>query len=588
MKYLKAVIVLRTALHLGTGDPDELTDSPVRRDAAGGIVIPATSLAGSLRNVCTRLAPWLSSGAPEGGRTGERQICLALDPAKELDKQPCGCLTCRLFGDINPVVSAGQSYQSSASRLWVYDLYPISPCPTAFRDSVGIDRVSGTAKDAAKFDLEMVPAGTEFLLRMKLETTTSLEEELLSAALGEWQAGRGSLGGGSSRGLGAFDFKDMEVREWNLDDPAELMSFLKSDDPWSGGHIIENWQPGLLEQARRRVTAAPSAGEGLARSFFSLEFTLRGEGPLLAGDAAAGMRFGFDHAPLLASLFSAAGPVLAGSGLRGVTRAQAEKILRTIASLKTRGKEGFLTSCPACDPLARNIAEPLACCDSLLEKHEEINGNDNKATEEQMCLSCRLFGSPRQGSRLVVEDAYLLPDERPVFKAIDFLAVDRFTGGGMEGAKFDALALWKPGFRVRMRLENPEEWELGLLTLALRDLEEGLLSVGFGSAKGFGLVKAGDWLVNAGFLLEEDLPALNGSRYTGPEENYSGIYRLLKMEGEKISSAGPWPEIAGGWIAALEREIQRFQRGEKLELAQDSYFGRPQEKLYPLEVPINA
>lgn len=586
--FINAKVALRTALHLGTGDSGELTDSPARRDAAGNIVIPGTSVAGALRNICTRLSQRLAAYAPEKGSIYDGGYsCNALIPnKKQSDNLPCGCPACRLFGDINPTESGGGGYKAGASKVWVYDLYPVTQCPTAFRDSVGIDRVSGAAnnKAAAKFDLEIVPAGTQFLLKMKIENTEPAEEELLCAALEEWRMGRGSLGGGSARGLGAIDLLDIEVRMWDLNDPSALMSYLRDDDPWTGGTLIAGWLEKLVEEARRRVTAPPAGEECFARGFFSFEFTLQGVGPLLTGDAVSSTRFGFDHAPLFSTLFTAEGPVLPGAGLRGVLRGQAEKILRTLAAYNAGGKRDFLHTCPACDPLAREAGGPLAGCDVLLE--ERGIGTESEPEEGQLCLSCLLFGSPRQGSRLVVEDANILPGDMPALKAIDFLAVDRFTGGGREGAKFDALALWKPRFRVRLRLDNPEKWELGLLTLVLRDLEEGMLRVGFGASKGFGAVTAGQWDVLAGFLTEEDLPLENAGHSWGMERDYSGVYHCLRLEGENISSTGAWAEMAKEWLAALHERINTFSR--KFQLSEDSYFGRPEEKLYPLEVLVNV
>lgn len=69
-----------------------------------------------------------------------------------------------------------------------------------------------------------------------------------------------------------------------------------------------------------------------------------------------------------------------------------------------------------------------------------------------------------------MEDASLIGE--PVYKMLDFLAIDRFTGGGSDGAKFDALALWQPAFKVRLFFDNPEAWEWGWLALVLRDLRD--------------------------------------------------------------------------------------------------------------------
>jgi hypothetical protein len=120
-------------------------------------------------------------------------------------------------------------------------------------------------------------------------------------------------------------------------------------------------------------------------------------------------------------------------------------------------------------------------------------------------------------------------DEHTTRKVLDFLAIDRFTGGGKGGAKFDALGLWQPGFSVRMQVENPEAWELGWLALVLRDLAEGMFPVGFGGAKGFGRTKIESFCVNYGFITEDDFfgPLELARANTRPS---SGLYRLLSWD----------------------------------------------------------
>jgi len=59
----------------------------------------------------------------------------------------------------------------SASRLWVYDSYVNSNGTTYIRDRIGIDRATKTAASAAaaKFDLEVVSAGSCFDFRLAYE-----------------------------------------------------------------------------------------------------------------------------------------------------------------------------------------------------------------------------------------------------------------------------------------------------------------------------------------------------------------------------------------------------------------------------------
>jgi CRISPR/Cas system CSM-associated protein Csm3 (group 7 of RAMP superfamily) len=233
--------------------------------------------------------------------------------------------------------------------------------------------------------------------------------------------------------------------------------------------------------------------------------------------------------------------------------------------LEDRDSRGdyFRERCPACDPLAQRRRQedrsiPLESCDSLLRYERHVSENQEIAPE-QLCLGCQLFGSTRRGSRLIVEDASYAGDGLPVYKMHDFLAIDRFTGGGAEGFKFDALALWKPGFRARIFLGNPEKWEVGWLTLVLRDLAEGWLRVGFGASKGFGKVT-----VTEGDLC---LASLDQDRIERHEEDSSvSVYTVKEQPLLEWKQASPWVE-------AFTERIAEFEREENLELPADSYFG---------------
>ena len=74
----------------------------------------------------------------------------------------------------------------------------------------------------------------------------------------------------------------------------------------------------------------------------------------------------------------------------------------------------------------------------------------------------------------------------------DYLAIDRFTGGGIKSRKFDAVACWQPSYQLCISLEAAQDWEIGLLLLALRDLQSGMFAFGTGAAKGMGIAKLCD------------------------------------------------------------------------------------------------
>ncbi len=567
-KVITATLTARTAVHIGSGEGNDLTDALVRRGADGQPFIPGTAIAGVLRALLTRLAP----------RLGENCCVVLAETSAERNKS-CSCAVCRLFGDVNPTDEEGST--SSASRLLVFNARPSGTLPCLLiRDGVGIDRVTGAAAraGAVKFDLEVLPAGATFELRMELRDSGLEDERLLAAGLAEWKAGRLWLGGRVARGLGAFDLHNLQFKTLSLDTPAQILAFLKDDKPWQQAQPVDGW----LRERLNSISFAPADGkpEAVARGWLSLAGTLQAEGALLTNDTLAAGASGFDHAPLLVRWGEWKSPVLTGAGLRGVLRSHAERLARTLVTLQATGKEDFLRCCPACDPNVRDNdkerKQPLESCDSLLKK-ANIPGNDEDIAGS-LCLACRLFGSPRLGSRLIVEDAPYQPTEkqsRPVLKILDFLAIDRFTGGGVEGAKFDALALWRPAFVLRLHLENPEPWELGWLWLVLRDLSEGWLTVGFGGAKGFGRVKLTDWTVTFGHLLPEDAPP--GLTQLGLATKESGVYTTVTV----TSATGGWSSLVQKWVNAFHETVKQFQRPEQIELTEDSYFGRVDE-LYPV------
>lgn len=618
-KIITGKFVTRTALHVGSGRQSELNDDLLRRTAAGELFIPGSAIAGPLRAIATRLAPRL------GGK-----VCQGLD---QLTDKPCQCMVCHLFGDINPQEQVGQKPVAVASALWVKDaMLNIKNGSPFVRDGVGIDRVSGAAarQGAVKFELELLPAGTAFQLYLELQDVSNKRiqqqnERLLALLLAEWEAGRGTIGGRVARGLGAFSLQHLQWYERALDNQVALMAFLQRGGPRKGLPKYITLLPGTqatylseVQQALDEPGQAHEAEEPLfalqdvpvpqdepnldrnqqlvayavARCWAEVEFELQFDGPMLVNDLVQARRVGFDHAPL-ADKPNSAEWVLPGSSLRGVLRSQAERIARTITTLAASDKQEFFSRNPAGDPNnSRRPDAPLPNSDCLLR---EIGVLETVRTvPTQLDLGDQLFGSTRMGSRLMVEDGKLT--NKPRVKPFDFLAIDRFTGGGRDKFKFDALALWQPVFRCRIRLDNPAAWELGWLLLAARDIHQGFVTVGFGSAKGFGTAKITEWNARLGYLDAKDLPisARVGRQHIvqATQGQRSGVWRMANIQNGQVGGASV--QVANEWINSFQDKLQQFRRDadqgvppQHPENGQDSYFDRV-EHLYPKEVRLNG
>lgn len=589
---MTAQLTLRTALHVGTGEDTETADDLLRRDVRGRLLIPGTAIAGALRSIATRLAPRFDGEKPCQALTGEQP------------NEACQCLVCQLFGDVNP---REDTDEATAARVLVYDAVLDTLPAVQIRDGVGIDRVTGAAARRIKFDYEVLPAGATFKLRLEIDSRLKHPEKtlpLLAAALAEWEQGRGAVGGRVGRGLGAFDLTDVQWIERDLRQPDVLVEFLRNGPSWNATDGDRNWLADHVAAARTLIK--PYRGNlPVARSWALAEFTLAATGPFLTHDLVQAGRSGFDHAPVLAAYEKDAKPVLPGSSLRGVLRSQAERIARTLATFRAwdAGNDAasrqvqFRTICPACNPLTTKTDDPVASCNSFIKTllKTERERFEQEGAEEKLCLACQLFGSTWNGSRLRVEDAPFV-GEKVEFKVLDFLAIDRFTGGGRDTAKFDAVVLWKPKFRVRLFLENPQPWELGWLALVLRDLHDGLITVGFGAAKGFGRCAIEDGRLTFGMLRDDDFPSpvdggdttvqqamIAGRRLLQAKNGESGVYDTLTYA---PTAADDWKALAEGWVRAFNQMVAGHTHAFKLK--RDSYFDQVDgywlSDLYPARV----
>jgi len=194
---------------------------------------------------------------------------------------------------------------------------------------------------------------------------------------------------------------------------------------------------------------------------------------------------------------------------------------------------------------------------------------DRQLQQGQLCPTCQLFGSTRFGSRpRVVGGSVALPREAAA-RNRDFLAIDRFTGGARAHAKFDAQVPTDEALMpVRLFLETPTAAELGWLYLALRDLDEGLIRVGFGAAKGFGRAQIAAGRLRLGCLGEAE--GLGLPMDVAPSTDDPGLFDLREW---------PWQDAcalaAEHWVDAFCRALDAFRRDGAFVLGHDSWLGVP-------------
>jgi CRISPR-associated RAMP protein (TIGR02581 family) len=248
-------------------------------------------------------------------------------------------------------------------------------------------------------------------------------------------------------------------------------------------------------------------------------------------------------------------PFIPGTSIKGVFRSHSERIAGTL-------NENFV-----CNPFVEQF------CGKLFEKRkkkDEKSSNQkgeklsNQAVYHDSCPICRIFGSTEFAGRLAPSDAYV--DGEYAFERRDGVGIDRFTGGGAHGAKFDLEVLSRGTFSGNIMLRNFELGQLGLLAFLFRDLEEGYIRIGTGTSRGLGRIKgsakeirisylspnpaalAQNELVGVGELAgEEGYGFAKNDRVPLelPEYEDLGVRKRLIFKGEDIQRL--WRAVAPKW-----------------------------------------
>jgi CRISPR-associated RAMP protein (TIGR02581 family) len=205
-----------------------------------------------------------------------------------------------------------------------------------------------------------------------------------------------------------------------------------------------------------------------------LDLDIRPRGPVLIK---AGETGGIDPTHPDMEFVRTRGQVfLPGSSLKGVVRAHSERILRTMQPDADRNGRG------ACDPLARGAS----CSDRLeratLQSHEKY---------QQSCFVCRLFGSTAVASRVRFTDALPVNVDEVRVEERNGVAIDRVYGSVAVGP-FNYEVATAGTFHTHIIFKNFTLAQLVVVALALRDLGDDRIALGFAKSRGMGSV-AIDW-----------------------------------------------------------------------------------------------
>ncbi|MBF0583232.1 MAG: hypothetical protein HQL80_03235 [Magnetococcales bacterium] len=458
---IKGFLMAKTPLHVGGKGGNSESDQPLARNGKDEFYLPGTSLAGPMRS-------WMEKKYGHDSKL-MRQLW---------GWQPTGGLL--------------KSETGTASRLMVEDA-PVMLEGEAFAeilDGIAIDRQWGSAATGFKYDCQILPRSSRVPLEILVELPLQPEDEkaikLMMAQLCDaLRNGEIRFGASVTRGMGRVELVDTWVMEEKWSSRSGIVAMLKATNGPANnqGIDLKEWVksfPEPMQAAREDVT---------------LVLHWRAVAPVMSKAGQDGMAV--DMLPLVSSVGNGdVAMVIPGSSIKGVLRAHAERIVRTILDwpeVVGAGRDRYSKQLDL--PLVRELFG------SARDRDGNMGHRGAVAVEPVYSQSI-----PAEVWRQVV-DALEPPSLmkaltnaklrgagiKPQIDLVFHVAVDRWTGGGADSMLYSTLEpcgmTWDP---IRITL-NPRGLEASyrdaaifLLLLLLRDLAAGRLPIGFGANRGYG------------------------------------------------------------------------------------------------------
>jgi len=463
-------------LHCGGIADDNQAAMSLAVDGGNQYYIPGTELAGVLRS-------WTEQHFPA-----------------EQDITKC------LWGFQDPTANTSDKAAGQASRIIVENARIEIPGgqPAEIWDGIGIDRRWGRAADQMKFDYAVLPRGTlvYFELTVDLPTNIDLAQKcrvLLKHLFKALSSGDINIGSSASRGLGVIQLQQLKLEEINWQSNASVLAHLGIDtaSTTSNKKSAEDAAKVYMQTTDEDQDLRPIHPEIL-----DISIDWAPQGALMSKSGYDGIVV--DMLPLVSLTNSThLSMVLPGESIKGALRNQAERIVRTVLQRYKVNPDW-----------AQQIEEPLVTelFGSAKQKTQAQNSVGMQAALHAQCCYAENFQCSTQLWDQVVTAtesfhnnntntlyAHLsriagTKSTKPYIEQAYHVAVDRWTGGVLEGALYSAIepfnVTWEP-LRLRLHLNRVSEKEevLTLLLLLLRDLSQQRITLGFGANRGYGEIK---------------------------------------------------------------------------------------------------
>ena len=184
-------------------------------------------------------------------------------------------------------------------------------------------------------------------------------------------------------------------------------------------------------------------------------------------------------------------PYIPGSSMKGVLRSHLERMSQTDA-LSEQGATSCLLYAPEKDDDGNTRIDwsPTAP-DCPTPGWVDAGKDATSATEadfEALCPTCTLFGSPILAGKIRIPDLEVDEDTYGGGVEIrDGVGIDRDRGRAVDQVKFDYEVIPSDTvFDFQLAVDSPDKVELGLVAIAIREMENGYVAVGGKTTRGMG------------------------------------------------------------------------------------------------------
>lgn len=434
----RLVIEAKTPLAVGSGEKDILTDALVATDVNGLPYIPGTAIAGVVRHMIEEVKPV---------GFDINQIFGFQDKKDGLGSEII-FTEAKILNSKGEVIDGMDLKAKDDELLKHYDELPI-------RQHVRINE-KGVTDKAGKFDEQVVFAGTRFCFELEMVAKDANDEKFFKQALEQIQSKSFRIGGGTRSGFGEIEVVDLQTKVLDLNDESQRKEYLDK----SSALDSEYWNNEYQKPEEKNVSD----------DWIKYELKLTPEDFFLFGSG-----FGDDEVDMT--------PVkekkIIWDENNHCKLIESEKDLVLIPATSVKGA------------LSHRTAFHWNRLNHYYAGSDEAKvGKDNPAV-------LALFGSEGDNEKDQVRGNVLFSDvikNKPNEKIINHVAIDRFTGGAIDGALFSEKTTYGKGQTFEMTILVKEKAVDGddktiqqAFEEAMKDICKGMLPLGGGVNRGNGV-----------------------------------------------------------------------------------------------------